>query len=64
MSSPVSLGTVNIKDLKTTWSYDTGAHMAAKSSDNLRYKDSNYVDLYPTPKFLEPIFTDFLFFRG
>jgi hypothetical protein len=58
MSSPVSLGTVNIKDLKNTWSDDTGAHMVAKSSDNLRYKRSNYVDVYPTPKFLEPIFTD------
>jgi hypothetical protein len=58
MSSPVSLGTVDFKDLKNIWSYDTGAHMATKSCDNLRYKHSNDADLYSTPKFLEPIFTD------
>jgi hypothetical protein len=64
MSSPVSLGTVDFKDLKNTWSYDTGASMAAKSCDNLRYKHSNYVDLHLTPKLLEPIFTDIFSSEG
>jgi hypothetical protein len=57
MISQVQFGSVDIKDLKSTWSYESEANMADKKSDNSRYMVSNFVDSYPSPKFLEPLFT-------
>jgi hypothetical protein len=54
--SPVHLGSVDVNKLKTTWSDYLVTNKADKNSNESRYSVSNFVDSYPSPKLLEPLF--------
>jgi hypothetical protein len=55
-TSPVHLGSVDVNKLKTTWSGYLVTSKADNNSNESRYSVSNFVDSYPSPKLLEPLF--------
>jgi hypothetical protein len=61
-NTPVQFGSLDVTKLKNDWSDGCVLNTAEKGLYEARYLGSNFVDSYPSPKFLEPVFTSVLSF--